>query len=253
MENKHVEYRYRPEASGTVIVFVHGIMGSPLQFEYMIQKLNGAYSIENLLLPGHGRTMRDFQKSSMTQWQSYVDERIRLLQKTYQNIVLVGHSMGCLLSVQTALSSPQQIRGLFLTAMPLKIHISFSYVRNSLIAAFSKNSGNALIAAARKLKSVSVSTPFEYLLAIPRCIELIKKCKITRGLIKELRLPVVVIQSENDEIVSGKSLRYVKEKQNIQAAIVRNAGHYYYPPDAEAQISRALEQFVVEVIAENAP
>jgi carboxylesterase len=227
-------------------------MGSPLQFDYLIQRLSGAYSIENLLLPGHGGTMRDFQKSSMTLWQSYVDERIRRLQKTHRNIVLVGHSMGCLLSVQAALSSPQQIRGLFLTAMPLKIHISVPYVRNSLMAAFSKNSSNALIAAARKLKSVSVSTPLEYPLAIPRCIELLNKCKITRGLIKELRLPVVVIQSENDEIVSGKSLRYVKEQQNIQAVIVRNAGHYYYPPDAQTQISHALEQFVVEVIAEDA-
>ena len=51
MEDQHVEYRYRSEASETVIVFVHGIHGSPLQFEHMIQKLNGAYSIENLLLP----------------------------------------------------------------------------------------------------------------------------------------------------------------------------------------------------------
>lgn len=248
MEAKHCEYHYKSNTSDTVIVFIHGIQGSPLQFDYMIEKLNGSYSIENILLPGHGKTIKDFRNSSMTQWQNYVDEKVRQLQNVYKNIVIVGHSMGCLLSVQTAISYPQQIRGLFLTAMPLNIHISFPYIKNNLIVAFSKNDKNEIIAAARKGNSISAPTPFEYLAGIPRYIELFRKSKSTRKLLKILQLPIIVVQSANDEIVSNKSLCYVEERQNIQSVIVNGAGHYYYSQEAQEQISNTLKKFVLEVI-----
>lgn len=126
----HSEYCFQARHSDTVIVFIHGFLGSPTQFKYMIDKLNGDYSVENLLLPGHGGTIKEFAASRMTQWQSYADERIRSLQNDYQNIILVAHSLGCLLSVQAALSYPEKIRGLFLLAMPLKIRIGLPFVGN---------------------------------------------------------------------------------------------------------------------------
>ncbi|MDP4152498.1 MAG: alpha/beta hydrolase [Bacillota bacterium] len=175
MEYKHIEYHYKLEKSDTVIVFIHGIQGSPLQLDYLIQMLNGLYSIENLLLPGHGKTAYDFRKSSMAQWQNYVDESVKKLQSEYKNIILVGHSMGCLLSVQSGISYPNQIRGLFLIAMPLNIHIKYSYIKNNLLAAFCKTDKNEIVAAARKGNSVSTSNPFEYVACIPRYIELLKK------------------------------------------------------------------------------
>jgi carboxylesterase len=248
MEDKHIEYHYKSKTSETVIVFIHGIQGSPSQFDYLIQMLNGSYSIENLLLPGHGKTVNDFKKSSMTQWQNYVDERVKQLQNEYKSIVLVGHSMGCLLSVQAAISYPQQIRGLFLMAIPLKIHISYPYIKNNLVVAFSKKDRNEIISATRKRTSISTSNPFEYLGAIPRYIELLNKCKTTQELIKKLQLPIIVLQSENDEVVSNKSLYYVKGNQNIQAVIVTHAGHYYYSKENREQISYALKQFVIKVI-----
>lgn len=250
MEVTHVEYLYTLQTSDTVIVFVHGIQGSPLQFDYFIQRLKGSYSIESLLLPGHGKTAKDFKKSNMAQWQSYVDERIKLLQETYKNIILVGHSMGCLLSVQSAILYPEKVRGLFLFAMPLRIHISFPYIKNNLVIAFSRKENSEIIAAARKVNSVTVSHPLEYLAAMPRYIELLNKCRSTRELIKALQLPIVVVQSENDEIVSNKSLYYVKEKPNIQIIIVKHASHYYYSHETQQEISNTLQQFVSEVINE---
>ena len=252
MEDKHIEYHFKSAASETVIVFIHGIQGSPLQFDYIINKLNGLYSIENLLLPGHGKTANDFKKSSMTHWQNYVDDRVKQLQKEYKSIVLIGHSMGCLLSVQAAISYPQQIKGLFLTAIPLKIHIRFPCIKNNFVVVFNKNSQNEIIAAARKVNSISAATPFAYLTAIPRYIELLKKCNATRELIEKLQLPIVVVQSANDEIVSDKSLCYVNEKLNIKVVILKNAGHYYYPLEAQEQITNTLAQFMLDVLPNDA-
>ncbi len=249
IEAKHLEYNYKSKTSDTVIVFIHGIQGSPLQFDFMIEKLNGTYSIENLLLPGHGKTAREFIKSNIIQWQNYIDERVKKLQQKYKNIILVSHSMGCLLSVQATISYPQHIRGLFLIAMPLNIHISYSCIKNNLIVAFSKNERNEIILAARKGNSISVSNPFEYLAGTPRYVELLKKSKSIREQIKTLELPILIVQSANDEIVSNKSLHHVENRQNIQVVIASNSGHYYYSQEDKEQISNTLKDFIAEKTA----
>ncbi len=244
MKERHAEFRYKSEGSDTVVVFIHGIQGSPLQFDYLIQRLNGTYSIENLLLPGHGKTAKDFGKSSMAQWQSYVDERVVNLQNDYKNIILVGHSLGGLLSIQTSLSHPQQIQGLFLMALPLKLHFRYSYIKNNLAIAFSKSNSNEIIAAARNGNSVSASNPFEYLACTPRYIELLKKIKSTRILLPQLQLPVVIVQSANDEIVSHKSLRYTANMQHFELITAESSGHYYYSKADNDIICTALERFI---------
>ena len=248
MDSKHIEYHFKAETSDAVIVFIHGIQGSPLQFDFIIEKLNGAYSIENLLLPGHGKTASDFRSSTMTQWQNYVDERVEKLQKEYKHIILVGHSMGGLLSIQSAVSYPEQIRGLFLIALPLRIRVSYPCIKNSLCVAFSKKDTNEIIAAARKGNSISASNPFEYLAGIPRYIELLKKSKSTRALLEKLPLPIVIVHSANDELVSNKSLNYAKDKDNIEVITVNDSGHYYYSQGAQEKISDTLEEFIAESI-----
>lgn len=247
LENRHAEYSYKAQKSDTVIVFIHGIQGSPLQFDFMIESLNGLYSIENLLLPGHGKKVKDFKNSGMDEWQKYLDAKVKLLQKEYKNIILVGHSMGALLAVCEAYTNPESIRGLFLTAMPLRIRMRFSYIKNNLAVAFSKKDRNEIIAAARKGNSTETSNPFSYLLGMPRYIELMGKIKSTRELIERLNLPTVVVHSENDEIVSKKALEYLKGKKNIRIVVVKNAGHYYVPEEARKQISGILNQFIREI------
>ena len=248
MEAIHSEYHFELKTADTVIVFIHGIQGSPVQFGYMIEKLNGAYSIENLLLPGHGSTMKAFARSSMEQWQNYVDEKIKQLENVYENIILVGHSMGCLLSVQAALSYPRRIRGLFLLAIPLKIRIRFPYVKNGAIIGFSKKNHNEVIAAGRKGNSISASNPLEYLAGIWRYIEVLAKSRSTRELLRRIKVPITVVQSADDEIVSKASLRYVDQMKNVQVRLVQS-GHYYYPKAVKELISEALTQFIQHVVS----
>jgi carboxylesterase len=246
MKTSHMEYRYKSESSDTVIVFVHGIQGSPLQFDFLVERLKGLYSVENLLLPGHGKTVREFIKSDFIQWQHYVDERVKELHKEYRNIILVGHSMGSLLSAWAAKSFPEYICGLFLMAVPLKVHVRYSYIKNGFTIAFSKSDKDEVIAAARRGNSIAASNPFQYLAAAPLYYDLLRKSKSTRAVLYELQLPIVIVHSADDEIVSKRSLQYVKDKPNIQVVTVNNAGHYYSSQEAKEQISRTLKGFITE-------
>lgn len=247
MGPKHAEYRYRAESSDTVIVFVHGIQGSPRQFDFLVRGLGGLYSIENLLLPGHGETVREFVRSGFPQWQHYVDERVGALRKEYGNIILVGHSMGGLLSAWTAKSHPDSVSGLFLISVPLKFHVRYSYIKNGLAAAFGRNDKDEAVAAARRGNSIAASNPLQYLAGMPLYRALLRKSKATRAVFRELRLPIVLIHAADDGIVSGKSLQYVGEKRNIQTMIVNDAGHYHYSQEAKEQIVRALKDFIAGI------
>lgn len=252
MAAHHLEYRYKAANSHTVVVFIHGILGSPLQFNYMIDKLEGVYCVENLLLPGHGGTVGQFAASSMLEWQAYVDDRVRRLERDYQNIFLVGHSMGCLLAVQTALSYPDKICGLFLLAAPLVIRVRSPYVRSLMVAALQKNNISQTAEAAERAQaavnsnSVRTERSLVYLTALPRFLDLYLKSRKTRPQVGMLRFPMIVVQSEHDETVSIKSLRYFDEMPNVSILIAKDSGHFYYPKETKELLSDALLHFIKE-------
>lgn len=249
MGTDHSEYCYNASDSDTVVVFIHGLLGSPLQFTYLIDKLSGMYSVVNLLLPGHGETICEFASSSMSEWQDYLDSRIRLLESRYQNIILVAHSMGGLLCVNTALSCPDKIRGLFLLAIPLVIHVKSPYVKTRMLSVLDKDYTENVAKAAKSSNSVRVTSRLRAVTALPRFIELLAKSRQTRKQIDKLQLPVLVVQSENDETVSIKSLRYFDRMPNVGTMTAVNAGHFYYPQPTKEMLAEALLHFIARVLA----
>ena len=56
------------------VLFVHGIQGSPSQFEYQIKQLPSSVLVRNLLQPGHGATVKEFNQAGMEQWMNAVRE-----------------------------------------------------------------------------------------------------------------------------------------------------------------------------------
>lgn len=247
MASPHEEYRRTPEGADTAVVFVHGILGSPSQFTYLIDRLDNQITVANLLLPGHGGTIRDFARSGMADWQSHVDACVAELVKTHRNILLVGHSMGCLLSVQAALTYPDRVRGLFLLAMPLVIRVPTPAVINRMKGALGGDGGQEYAKwrlAAEEAGSVSVRRQLDYLPALPRFLELFRKSWKTRRLVARVAAPIFAVHSEVDETVSPRSLRYIEGLPGAAVMIARDSGHFYYPEQAKLLISDALSHFM---------
>lgn len=245
MENaKHAEYSYKAQGTGTLVIFIHGIQGSPAHFKFIIERLDGKYSIENLLLPGHGRGTEEFARSNMKKWQGYVNNKICRLEKEYDNIILVGHSMGCLLAIDAALKHPGKIRGLFIIAAPLRIHVSLAYIRNNMLYILKKNDKSEKAEAAEVLNSVSASSPIKYITGVFRYFEVYIKSVHTRKLIKFIRLPVTAVHSDVDEIVSNKSLTLLKSISGSKIIIAEGSGHYFYSENAKDIVFKELSEFI---------
>lgn len=245
----HKEYFYKNANSDTAVLFIHGILGSPNSFADLIRALKNRYTVLALLLPGHGGTARAFSESAMAQWENCVETAVKKLAQKYQNLILVGHSMGCLLAMQAAAATSNTcIKGLFLTAVPLHMQLTPSSASNSLKVVFNRVRPNDTLAtAAKNACSVDSGQLLEHLRWLPRFFELLKKARQCRTLPSQLSIPVLVFQSRKDELVARRSAKHFIGKPNYTLKVLENSRHYYYHPQERAQMADALVQFVEQV------
>lgn len=226
----HEEYIRDDLQNETVILFIHGILGTPNHFRDFIKMVPAGYSVHNILLHGHGGTVREFSKSSVALWKNKVSEKIKYLSEHYDHIVIVAHSLGALLAIDVGMHFPDKVKQLFLIAIPLKIAVKPSVISTSLKVAFDwVRPDDDIATAAKSAYSIEPTKRlYEYLGWAPRFYELLREAKRARSIISSLTVPTVVFQSQKDELVSMKSCRLLCGNSQISIQIMPNSRHYYY-------------------------
>jgi fermentation-respiration switch protein FrsA (DUF1100 family) len=106
-------------------------------------------------------------------------------------------------------------------------------------------------AALQESSSVSPIQPLYYLASLPRFAELFQKSRKTRRLLPNVAVPSFAIQSENDETVSPRSLRYLEGLPGVSLMMASGAGHFYYPAETKTLIGDALENFINHAVERN--
>ncbi len=92
-----------PEDGRRAVLFVHGFSGSPNNFcDLPDQVARAGWHVQAMLLPGHGRYVREFEKTSAEELLAGVIEEVRKLRERFGTVVLVGHSLGGALCTLTA-------------------------------------------------------------------------------------------------------------------------------------------------------
>lgn len=226
---KHREYVKICDDSTTAVIFLHGIVGTPNHFNEFISMMPNTFSVYNILLDGHGKGVADFSKTSMKKWEIQVSRVVEQLSETHKKIYIVAHSLGTLLAIEQAVKN-KKISKLFLLAVPLRLSLKPKMLINSLKVYFDKIKPDDLEAIAAKecFGIEKDSNPFSYIGWIPRFFELFGKIRRTREMINELSTPCSVYQSVNDEMVSKKSIKYLKQNSYITVHELKSSGHYYY-------------------------
>lgn len=234
--NKHKETYKHIENTNTCIVFIHGFTESPSFFKFLNKiAIKKGYSYLNILLPGHGSSSLDFCKNGYKQWVDYVDKRINDMEKIYENIVLVGHSMGCLLSINAYLSKKHNIKGIFCLNIPIDIRMNFSTFLASIKIVFRPNNLNDEFAKFMlNRSSISERKLYLYPLWVFRYIDLFYlSFKIYKN-IKNINIPIVYVQSYKDGLVSIDSaftLRRLIKKYKVKnqtVFVLKSSNHYEY-------------------------
>lgn len=245
---EHKEYKRINPGARAAILFVHGIVGTPNHFADFVSLVPENVSVYNVLLDGHGGSVRDFSHTSMQKWERQVREAVDELTLSHTEVYIVAHSMGTLFAIDRAIENPK-VKGLFLLAVPLKIAPKPRMVANLCRVYFDKIKPDDVVAlAAKRCYGIAQDkNPFHYLGWLPRYLELFAKAKETRRKIRLLQTPCTAYQSAKDELVSTASAKLLRQNETILVVELKDSGHYYYAPDDLAFLLRAFENFMKKI------
>ncbi len=215
----------------TALLFIHGIVGTPAHFTRFLPFVPKEYTAVNLVLDGHGGSVRDFSKTSMKKWRAQVQKAVEDLLETHEQLILVGHSMGTLFAIRQATERPERIKGLFLLASPLSVCPRIGSFKNSMLTCLGIKTDDPIANAAKEAYGIEPDRRlWRYLGWIPRYLELFSEIRKTRPPARKISVPCVVVQSCRDEVVGPRAASYFEGNQNVELVRLPNSGHYYYHP-----------------------
>ena len=272
MDRSHAPYFLENPAENGIVIFIHGFMGSPRQFDKLaaaVQKQGR--SAAALLLPGHGGSVRDFAAGTSARWQDYVDAEVESYSRDYADIWLAGHSMGGLLAINAAVRHGEQapgqqppemqtpgagppeerapgahIRGIFTIACPFKLTTFSAYtIRFRIKQVFSRKDAPARVA---YLDGSSVRlSPGLLWSSATQAVELKKLMSKARGNLPLLRAPVFAAYSTSDELTSIQSLDIFRSELSgapFEHLLLTDSLHAYYPEHEQTLLESSLLSFL---------
>lgn len=241
----HEAYIRQPENARQAVLMIHGICGSPRHFDFLLPLFDDSWAVHNILLDGHGGSVRDFSHSRMKLWQQQAEDALTRLSRQYDRILVVGHSMGSLLLLQRLARFPKILGCIFLN-VPLHPKLGIRQAPMVLRALF----GTSRLDDPREQLfvqdcSIQLSkNPFSYLGWIPRFIELLVLCSHCRKSMVPLPVPAFVVFTQQDEVVSIRSKCYFEQDPSVTLLVTQMSGHGGFLPQEQAQVVAGIREFL---------
>lgn len=245
--------RHRPfewmDGRASVAILVHGYAGSPDQFRTIAERLRSdGHDVAALLLPGHGAGSRAFGHDWNEAWRSHVETEVDRLRQGHNRVVLIGHSLGGLLCLEYAARHPDNpIDAIVTLSTPLGVRLSFFHIWFSLEMLFTGlDRGRPIARTYHQGFGVRMDNPLSPLAFLPPGLSFLKTLRRVRKCLPQVRVPVLIIQSDRDETVSRKSAERIAAFLGTPGRILRLqlSRHAWRTPEEDAivvdEISRLM-------------
>jgi carboxylesterase len=246
----HDPFERRHVDTDTIVIFSHGFIGSPSQFEDLADlAYQNKCSVLSLLLPGHGGTAKEFSKFGLRDWENHLESEIQRISSTYKNIILVGHSMGGLLSLNTSLNKKCKVKSVLLISSPLKLKYSLHTLLLGIKLTIFPKSTDEMLVAYRRSNSVLQAPIFTYALWRKQLSDVYRLMAKTKSNLPDVTVPTTIILSKKDETVSLKSAELFRnglKNTNKKLLILDESRHAFYVPKERERICQELLHLITE-------
>ena len=215
----------------TAILFIHGILGKPDYFNPFLPLVPSCWTIENILLKGHGGSVRDLAAASMAEWKQQVHGALSGLRANHAHVYITAHSMGTLFAIQEAIDAP--VDGLFLLNVPLKIHVRLQLLKTvwRIFRGTVPADDPRMLAAQNACGVTQDPHIWRYLGWIPQYLALFAEIGRTRKMVSRLTAPCQAYLSMQDEMVSPAAGRILEQNACVRVQYLPVSGHFYYAPE----------------------
>lgn len=193
------------DGAGVGVLFCHGFTGTPQSLRPWAEDVAAAgYTVELPLLPGHGTTWQDMNRSTWQDWYATVDASLAGLRTRCSTVVVCGLSMGAALALRLAVEHPDGVAGLVLVNPAVRVddpRLRFLPVIRRLVPSFPgiasdiKKPGATELAYDRTPLHALASMLTLYAELVPR--------------LGSVTQPLLLLRSAEDHVVPASSSRVV--------------------------------------------
>lgn len=201
------------EPRGSVLL-VHGFLSSPAELETYGVHLHGkGYNVLGVRLAGHGTSPCDLETRHWEEWLDSVRRGIEVLSAFATDIFLIGNSTGGILGLHLAAEAPQKLKGVATVCAPMRIrdrgiHLAGTLTRLAPLARFTPKLASAMTF--RRSDTPYGDTNYRSI-PLTSLVELKALMKASREQLKDVTVPVLVVQSRHDDVVEPDSATLILE------------------------------------------
>jgi len=237
------------------IVLFHGYMAAPMELkgiaEYLAEKGWWVYVPR---LKGHGTAPEDLAIRSAEDWMNSADEAIALITSKCQKVVLGGFSMGAGLALEAAarIRNPA-FSGVFAVCPPFRLQ-DFS---SKFVPAV--NMWNRFMSSVKRedvkkefVENHPENPHINYLRnPISGVREMEKLMKSAENRLRDIHLPALLVQSDEDPVVDEKGTRKAFKllgSERKRCLLIHSGRHGILLGDGATEVYQAVEEFISRLV-----
>jgi carboxylesterase len=228
------------------VLLIHGFTGSPSEMRLAGEYLNSlGFTVLAPRLYGHGSSVADLSKTTWKYWYASAEDGYHLLKGMCDEILVVGLSMGGLLSLKlcaeypitraVSLSTPIYIADRRLHILPL-VKMFREYVPKK-----HRHTNKKPLNEDEKYLVGYDSTPLNSLSSMLELISHIQE------ILPQIEMPLLIIQSTNEHTVQPKSAQYIYDNigsMDKQLIWLKKSGHIVTLGVERLQVFEAIGNFL---------